>query len=63
MQQIEKNTSDKVAKAILLRLSDKTYEECKALSEKANKPLSAVIRQIIEGALAEGIEVVSPDKS
>jgi len=61
--QLEQNTSPKVTKAVLLRLSDKTYDECKALAEKANRSLSAVIRHLIEGALAEGVEVVLPPGS
>jgi predicted DNA-binding protein len=63
MEPIEQNTTEKVTKAVLLRLSEKTYDQCKALSDQANKPLSAVLRHLIEGALAEGVEVVPPQKS
>jgi len=58
--EITQDTSQKQSKAILLRLTPEIYDKCKAISEKANRPLSQILRKMIEGALKEGVEVVPP---
>lgn len=60
--EITQDTSQKQSKAILLRLSPSIYESCKAISDKANRPLSWILRKMIEEKLAEGVEVVPPVK-
>ena len=57
---IEQSTDEKQVKTVMLRLTPKVYEQCKVLAKKARRPLAAVCREIIEGALSEGVQVVPP---
>jgi len=57
---IQQATNEKQVKTIMLRLTPSVYDQCKVLAKRARRPLAAICREIIEGALSEGIQVVPP---
>lgn len=50
--------SAKQSKTILLRLSPTVYTQVVKLAQKAHKPPAVLVREMIMGALAEGVEIV-----
>ena len=56
--EIQQATDQKPTKMIMLRLTPEVYDRCRSLSKKTKLPLATLCRTIIEGALAEGIDVV-----
>ena len=50
--------SAKQSKMILLRLTPTVHTQVVKIAQKAHKPVAVIVRQIVEGALAEGIEIV-----
>lgn len=43
---------------VMVRLTPMIYDQCRSLAKRTKLPMAVLCRQIIEGALAEGIDVV-----